>query len=141
MAKASTIQMPPVAEMITVLEGEDDIPTLEQWPAFPQEDVLAGDPNSHRGVVLYRDPSRRFSIGVWECPPGRFVDRAAGTELSHVLKGSATLTHEKTGEAKTIKAGDHFFCAFGETIIWDVHETFKKIYVVYEHEWNDKRFY
>jgi uncharacterized cupin superfamily protein len=90
---------------------------------------------------MYRDPSRRFSVGVWECPPGKFIDRAAGAEFSHVLKGKATLSHEGTGEAKTIQAGDCFFCEFGETIIWEVHETFKKFYVVYEDEWNEKRFY
>jgi hypothetical protein len=141
MAEAASVQASPADEMITVFKSEDDFPALAPYPPFAEADVLAGNPNGHLGKVLYRDPSRRFSIGIWECPPGKFIDRATGTELSHVLQGSATLSHEGTGEAKRIEAGDHFYCVYGETIIWEVHETFKKVYVVYEHDWNDERFY
>jgi uncharacterized cupin superfamily protein len=141
MAEAASVQASPADEMITVFKSEDDFPALAPYPPFAEADVLAGNPNGHLGNVLYRDPSRRFSIGIWECPPGKFIDRATGTELSHVLQGSATLSHEGTGEAKRIEAGDHFYCVYGETIIWEVHETFKKVYVVYEHDWNDERFY
>ena len=141
MTETATARTLPETEMITVFKSEDDFPALAPYPPFAEEDVLAGNPNGHVGKVLYRDPLRRFSIGVWECPPGKFIDRATGTELSHVLKGSATLSHEGTGESKRIEPGDHFYCVYGETIIWEVHETFKKIYVVYEHDWDDKRFY
>jgi uncharacterized cupin superfamily protein len=125
----------------TIIRTEKDEPALKSYPPFPAEDVLGGNPNGHKGIVLFRDPLRRFSVGIWECPPGKFVDRQGGCEFSHVLRGSATLTHEATGESKTIRAGDHFYTAFGETIVWDVHEPIKKYYVVYEHDWNDKRFY
>lgn len=141
MADATATQTSPINEMITVFTTDGDIPPLAPYPPFAEEDVLAGNPNGHLGVVLYRDPLRRFSVGVWECPPGKFIDRATGTELSHVLQGSATLSHEGTGESKRIGPGDYFYCVYGETIIWEVHETFKKVYVVYEHEWDDKRFY
>ena len=141
MAEAAKVRTSPANEMITVFKSEDDFPALAPYPPFAEADVLAGNPNGHLGKVLYRDPSRRFSIGIWECPPGKFIDRATGTELSHVLQGSATLSHEGTGEAKRIEAGDHFYCVYGETIIWEVHETFKKVYVVYENDWDEKRFY
>lgn len=128
-------------EVITVLKSEDGFPAVAPYPAFDAKDVLAGTPNAHEGKVLYRDPLKRFSVGAWQCPPGKFVDRAAGSEFSSVLQGSATLSNERTGESKLVKKGDYFFCAHGETIIWEVHETFRKFYVVYEDDWNDKRFY
>ena len=141
MAKAAVAQTSPAADMITVFGADYGIPPLAPFPPFAEEDVVSGSPNDHQGVVLYRDPLRRFSVGVWTCPPGKFIDRATGAELSHVIKGSATLSHEGTGEAKKVSAGDHFYCVYGETIIWEVHETITKVYVVYEHEWDEKRFY
>jgi uncharacterized cupin superfamily protein len=141
MAEVAVSETSPATEMITVLRASESNIPLAPYPPFADEDVLAGRPNDHQGVVLYRDPSRRFSIGIWKCPPGKFVDRATGTELSYVVAGSATLSHEGTGEAKKVSAGDHFYCAYGETIIWEVHEAFEKVYVVYEHDWDEKRFY
>ena len=37
--------------------------------------------------------------------------------------------------------GDHFFFAFGSKIIWEIHETFRKVYVMYEDEGDEERFY
>lgn len=140
MAKARSIQAEALATL-TAFSGESELPPLASWPPFPVEDVISGNPNGHRGVVLYRDPTRCYSVGVWECPPARFIEPYPGTEFGHVVAGRATLTNEQTGESVTLKAGDHFFIAFGSRITWEVHETFRKIYTMYEEEWDDKRFY
>ncbi len=140
MAKARNMQVE-AKPTLTVFSGEGADPPLSPWPDFPAEDVIAGDPGGHRGVVLYRDPKRRYSVGVWECPPATFIEPYPGTECGHVLAGRATLTNEATGESVTLKAGDHFFIEFGARITWQIHETFRKVYTIYEDEWDEERFY
>ncbi len=140
MAKAHGIEGESPAPITALLE-ESELPPLAPWPPFPDKDVISGNPNGHRGVVLYRDPTRRYSVGVWECPPAKFIEPYSGTEFAHVIAGRATLTNEKTGDAVKLKAGDHFVIAFGSKIIWEVHETFRKIYTIYEEEWDEERFY
>jgi len=141
MEKAKSTQTAETGKIITAFKEVNEIPPLESWPPFPKEDVFNGNPNGHTGIVLFRDLSRRYSIGVWECPPAKFREPYPGTEFGHVLKGRAILTDEKTGESQTIEAGDHFFVAFGSSIIWEVHETFCKVYTMYEEEWDEERYY
>ena len=140
MAKAHSMQ-PDAKPTLTVFSGEGADPQLDPWPDFPPEDVFSGNANGHRGKVLFRDPKRRYSVGVWECPPAKFIEPYPGTESGHVLAGRATLTNEATGESITLKAGDHFFIEFGQTITWEVHETFRKVYAMYEDEYDEERFY
>jgi uncharacterized cupin superfamily protein len=130
----------PDFDVVTRYDVSASEPKLEAWPAFPPEDILAGNP-AHRGAVLYRDPTRLFSLGIWECPPGKFRVEYAGTESGHVVKGSATLTDAKTGASQTIKTGDRFLVPFASTIIWEVHEPFRKVYTMYEDKWIDERYY
>lgn len=114
---------------------------LEPWPPFPPEECLGGNPNGHRGMVLYRSPDKLYSVGVWECPPAKLRVPYEGTEFGHVLKGKARLTNLGTGQVQTIGAGDHFFIPFGATVLWEVLEPFRKVYTMYEAEWLEERFY
>lgn len=125
---------------LTVFSGTGDDPVLDPWPDFPPEDTISGAVD-HRGKVLFRDPKKRYSVGVWQCEPAKFIEPYPGTESGHVLAGRATLTNEATGESITLKAGDHFFIEFGQTITWEVHETFRKVYAMYEDEYDEERFY
>lgn len=113
---------------------------LTEWPDFPTDSILEGKP-AHSGRVLYRDPGELFSVGIWECPPSKFEVQYAGTEMGNVLHGSATITDKNTGRSVHIKSGDRFIAPFGSTVIWHVHETFKKVYCMYEAEKDDERHY
>ena len=113
---------------------------LEAWPAFDDEEILEGNP-AHKGIVLFRDPSKRFSIGIWECPPSKFEIEYEGCETVHVLEGSADITMVSTGTTKTIKAGDRYIMPFGARVVWHVKEHMKKVYCMYENEWLDERYY
>ena len=55
-----------VPATLNVLSGDADLPPLVQWPPFPEEDIISGNPNGHRGALLYRDPTGRYSVGVWD---------------------------------------------------------------------------
>ncbi len=113
---------------------------LDPWPDFPPEDTISGAVD-HRGKVLFRDPKKRYSVGVYQCGPSKFIADYPGTESGHVLAGRATLTNNATGESITIKAGDHFFIEFGQEITWEVHETVRKVYAMYEDEYDEGRIY
>jgi len=114
---------------------------LVPWPPFPPEGVISGNPNGHKGKLLFRSPDGRFSVGIWECPPAKFVEPYPGSEFGHVLKGRARLKDIETGQIQDLKAGDHFFIEFNRTIEWEVLETFRKVYTMYEAEWAEERFY
>jgi len=58
-----------------------------------------------------------------------------------VLKGRARLRDVATGEVQHLRAGDNFFLAFGRTVEWEILETFRKVYTMYEAEWDGERFY
>ena len=114
---------------------------LTKWRDVPADVILEGNPAHTAGRVLYRDPGDLFSVGIWECPPSKFEVSYAGTEMGHVLHGSATITDKNTGRSVHIKGGDRFIAPFGSTVIWHVHETIKKVYCMYEAEKDDERFY
>ncbi|MBT5435813.1 MAG: extracellular solute-binding protein [Rhodospirillaceae bacterium] len=80
MAQAAVALPASTEEMINVFGADSNIPPLAPYPPFAEEDVISGRPNDHQGIVLYRDPLGRFSVGVWTCPPGKFIDRATGAE-------------------------------------------------------------
>lgn len=125
---------------LTKYQPPIDAKDLALWPAFPDEIIIDGVP-AHRGEVLYRDPSKRYSIGIWACPPCKFKMEYEGTESGHVLRGKARLTNEKTGKSITISEGDRFVIPFGESIIWEVLESFQKHYHMYEEKWIEDRYY
>jgi uncharacterized cupin superfamily protein len=119
--------------------GEDI--AVETWPAWEPEDVLEGDP-VHRGAVLYRDPTKRLSYGIWECDPGKFrLEYGPMTEMIHVLQGRATVTNLDTGHATHLEPGSRMVVPVGTVVTWHVHEPFRKVYAAYEEEWDEHRYY
>ena len=118
----------------------EDVP-VETWPPFPAEDILEGDP-AHKGAVLYRDPTKRASYGIWECPPGKFrLDYGPMTEMIHVLSGRGSITNVETNEETRLEPGTRAIVPVGAVVIWDVKETLRKVYVAYEEEWDEHRYY
>ncbi len=141
MSDALAVQTPMGSYTATVLDRDLANIPLEPWPDFPPEDILAGNPNDHRGTVFFRDPTQLYSAGVWECPVGKFKVVYPGSEFAHVVKGSATLTDANTGVAMNLTVGDHFFVPAESDMIWEIHEVFRKVYTIYETSWVEGRFY
>jgi hypothetical protein len=105
---------------------------LEPWPAWPTEDTLEGEVK-HSGTVLVRDASGAMSVGIWECPPCKFRDHQTSTSTAQILKGSGFLIHESTGERIELKPGVQFVASpDGSAVIWEIHETIRKFYVLHE---------
>ena len=68
--------------------------------------------------------------GVWESTPGSYLRQVAEAELMHILSGRCTFTPEG-GEPIAIEAGDTVFFPANTNGRWDMHETLRKVYVVF----------
>ena len=70
--------------------------------------------------------------GVWEATPGTFAATRDGYhEVCQILSGRATIT--PTGGAPVeIGPGDTLVTPAGWTGVWEVHETLRKTYVVFD---------
>lgn len=89
--------------------------------------VIAGSPAASE-LILHEDP--RTEIGVWEITPGSFHSSKLGvSEFMYFLSGSGTITRE-SGENVTIAPGAYVSLPDGSHVIWDVHETARKLYII-----------
>jgi uncharacterized protein len=114
---------------------------VEQWPAFEEKEIISGNP-AHRGRVLYRDPEKRVSYGIWECPPGVIdVDYGPMAEHNQCVKGRATVTNIDTGTKIEMTPGVRAVFPVGSHVRWEIHEEFRKVYTAYEAEWDEERYY
>jgi uncharacterized cupin superfamily protein len=95
----------------------------------PRVPALAGEPvESVR--ELHHDG--RGKTGVWECTPGRFESARAGTtEVMHFVAGEATIT-TADGTAHEIRPGTVIVAPDGWRGVWDVRETVRKVYVIWD---------
>jgi uncharacterized cupin superfamily protein len=92
--------------------------------------------------VIYRDPSKRVSYGIWEVSPGKFrVDYGPMTEMTHCLAGAVTLTDMATGAETHVEVGSRVIVPIGSVVVWQVHETYRCVYSAYEEEWDPNRIY
>ncbi|HYE51440.1 MAG TPA: cupin domain-containing protein [Azospirillaceae bacterium] len=92
--------------------------------------ILSGDPEqSVRNH--YASADGRFNVGVWEGKPGTWRVAFTETEFCHLLSGKVVVTADD-GTARTFTAGDAFVMPSGFTGTWEVVETARKLYAVYE---------
>jgi uncharacterized cupin superfamily protein len=90
--------------------------------------IVAGEPRASV-AELYRDDV--VQCGVWEVTPGAFAAENAGfAENMHVLCGEATVTSDD-GATVELRAGVAFVARSGWRGRWDVRETLRKTYVIW----------
>lgn len=118
---------------ISILRGATGLSdsTLEDWGPVG---LPIGEPVSHlSGKILEMSADEDVESGVWQCTPGRWRRQVKKAEFCYFLKGSCSFTPDD-GTPIEIAAGDSlFFPAFSEGI-WDVKETVRKVFVVFEWE-------
>jgi len=73
----------------------------------------------------------RFFAGIWEAGPGCWTVSYTENEFCQILSGSSVLRDE-AGHEVTLKAGDNFVIPAGFAGQWEVVETTRKIYVIYQ---------
>jgi uncharacterized cupin superfamily protein len=92
--------------------------------------LLAGNPKQSVWNA-YRDAGGKFFAGIWQGEPGRWRVRYTEEEYCEVLAGASVIT-DAAGTSRTVRAGDRFVIPAGFTGTWEVLETTRKVYVIYE---------
>jgi uncharacterized protein len=94
----------------------------------PSAEPLTGDIMTRAKVFL---DIEKVTSGTWECEPGasrwEFLTRG---EVIYVLSGSMTVQRDGE-EAVTLTAGSSAIFELGWQGVWTVHETLRKVFVVY----------
>jgi uncharacterized protein len=96
---------------------------LEHEPVDPDR-VVSGSPTTAVAALTEVDD---WEIGVWEITPGTVTDVEV-EEVFIVLRGRAILRRDDGSQTELV-AGSVGRLDDGEETEWEVHETFRKIYI------------
>ena len=111
-----------VEESLLASEPIDYLPAPEK--------ILSGHPRQ-RVWSQYTDAGQKFSVGIWECEPGAWRVRYTEEEYCRILEGRSLLT-ASDGTVTAVGPGDEFVIPRGFVGTWQVIETTRKTYVIYE---------
>ena len=79
----------------------------------------------------FTSDDEKFFAGTWEAEPGCWKVNYTENEFCQVLSGRSVLRDE-AGNEVALKAGDNFVIPAGFKGQWEVLETTRKIYVIYQ---------
>ena len=96
----------------------------------PQEKCVRGQP-TQRTWNHFTSSDGRFFAGLWEAEPGCWRITYTENEFCQILAGRSIL-RSADGEEFELVAGDNFVIPAGFEGEWEVVETTKKIYAIYE---------
>jgi uncharacterized cupin superfamily protein len=99
---------------------------------IPNEDIVSGSPEGST-VVLRSSEDFTRNNGIWECTPGKFYLPHTYEETVTILRGRVTVTPEG-GEPSELHAGDTAFFPAGTRVLWEIHETLRKSWHIYDAE-------
>lgn len=97
---------------------------------LPAEKRITGNPQQTLWQH-YTDPSKKFFSGIWQSEPGKWRIAYTEEEYCQILEGTSVLT-DTQGNAQTVRAGESFVIPRGFEGTWEVLDTTRKIYVIYE---------
>ena len=97
---------------------------------LPAAKLLTGNPKQSIWPH-YTDKTQKFSTGIWQSEVGKWKINYTEEEFCQILEGMSVITDE-AGNAVTVSAGENFVIPNGFVGTWEVVETTKKIYVIYE---------
>ncbi len=114
----------------------DDLVFFDQHePEFdeyrtPEDKCIRGRP-LQRTWHHFTSEDGKFFAGIWEAEPGCWKVSYTENEFCQILAGRSVLRDE-SGRERKLKAGDNFTIPRGFNGEWEVLETTRKIYVIYE---------
>jgi uncharacterized cupin superfamily protein len=94
------------------------------------ERLVSGQPQQAVGNA-YSTQDDRFHCGVWEGGVGAWRVQYTEHEFCHLLSGRVRL-HGDDGSEVLLEAGQSFVVPAGFTGLWEVLETARKLYAIYE---------
>ena len=116
---------------LTQIKGADRIASanLDDWGKVG---VPLGEPISElRGTHIAEAADGHYECGIWECSPGHWRRQILKAEFCHFLAGRCSFTAD-SGEVLQIEAGDAIFFPANTLGVWDVTETVRKSYLVFD---------
>jgi len=99
---------------------------LEDWGPL---DEATGAPMHTSGTTLWTGEGDQ-EAGVWECTAGPSRWSLETNEVVHIVSGRMTVTPDGGAPAE-IGAGDIAVFPRGWTGTWQIHETIRKVYVLF----------
>jgi uncharacterized protein len=99
---------------------------LEDWG--PLEEAT-GEEMTTSGRTLWKDGDQE--VGVWECTPGPSYWTLETHEFVQIVAGRMTVTPDG-GQPTELRAGDVAVFPRGWAGTWQIHETIRKVYVLFE---------
>lgn len=97
---------------------------------LPAEKLIRGNP-LQTVWNHYTSADGKFSTGIWRSEPGKWNIRYTEEEYCLLLEGRSVIT-DAAGNAITVGAGEGIVIPRGFTGTWEVLETTRKVYVIYE---------
>jgi uncharacterized protein len=103
---------------------------LEDWG--PLEEATSEEvPMQTHGLTIWTGPEGSGqSTGIWQCTAGPSYWVQEENEFIYLLSGSLTVTPDG-GKPATFGAGDSAMFPRGWRGTWDLHETVRKVYVLF----------
>lgn len=95
-----------------------------------EEKCLKGHP-LQRSWHHFTSADEKFFAGIWEAEPGCWTVSYTENEYCHILAGRSILRDQAGGE-RAVQSGDSFVIPAGFNGQWEVFETTRKIYVIYQ---------
>jgi uncharacterized cupin superfamily protein len=108
---------------------------LEDWgpleEAVPATNADGDVPMSVRGLTIWSASDESGAeAGIWECSAGPSYWVQEENEVIYVLSGTLTVTPDG-GKPATLRPGDVAVFPRGWRGLWKLHETVRKVYVVF----------
>ncbi len=116
---------PNINDIVILGTSEAEIFNVKKGP----DRLISGDPDITNSVY-FRSQDRRFTSGIWESTPGKFVCVYEEDEFYYMLSGKVVIT-DSVGNSKTFVPGDSIVVPAGFTGQWEVVETTKKFFAHY----------
>ncbi len=104
-------------------------PEFEEFPT-PVEKCVKGRP-LQRSWHHFTNADGKFFAGLWEAEPGCWEVSYTEDEFCQILAGRSVL-RDTSGHERVLQEGDNFVVPAGFAGQWEVLETTKKIYVIYQ---------
>jgi len=114
--------------------GDLDALELEPWelPTGEWGVTVTGENVEYAGRFLYLSDDKRVAVGIERLGPSRLVGTHAGETL-YFLAGRVTC-RPPVGEPYELKAGDFCYFPAGVDDVWDIEETYVKLFVFHSDE-------
>lgn len=107
----------------------DHEPAFDEYPT-DEAKCLKGRP-LQRTWHHFTSADERFFAGIWEAEPGCWTVDYTENEFYQILAGHSVL-RDQEGQERALRPGDSFVIPAGFRGQWEVLETTRKIYVIYQ---------